>query len=271
MSVWLLSLLLLPSPGSPSPSDTETLADFLSSVGETSSRCDDQRRLMPSCERCVPGLSGDSCELPRETIQVRAATAALVRKRYPDSDRPLALYPYLETEEFLRRQRVVGERLERDRPRHVVDVGAYFNPIHLFLREHCPSSVVVIEPILEPLSALVPCGRGGATNGSTHVLHLPLTFKRYLLIRHSLPSDPDAVVCIGCDSHHGPSKLELLRSWSRPYTLYLEFSSDHPPNRPFHAVGGSPGATVLLDSTRRYNDSGAHSLRTMRFIRLDPA
>jgi hypothetical protein len=42
--------------------------------------------------------------------------------------------------------------------RHIMDVGAYYNPINLFLAPHvCPASVVVVEPILDALSAMLPC------------------------------------------------------------------------------------------------------------------
>lgn len=57
---------------------------------------------------------------------------------------------------------------------NVMDIGAYYNPINLFLSpEVCPDSVIVIEPILDPLSVSVPC----SGDRSTHVMFLPITFK----------------------------------------------------------------------------------------------
>lgn len=273
----LLSLVLVSASGSTRDNETPSLlTDFLDSMVRAHfPRCQDSKRLMPSCEKCIPGLQGRKCDFPRDTLRLRAEIAAMVKQRYPNAtaDRALALYPYLETDEFLNRQREVGDRLGRDEVKHVVDIGAYVNPIHLFLGQHCPETVVVIEPILEPLSVFVPCINSAepSLNASTHVLHLPLTFKRYLRVRHLVGVNPDAVVCIGCDGHHGPTKRDLLESWPRPYTLYLEFTDGHRPNKPFLSIGKSPGATALHESERSFGEPGAYSLRKMRFTRLDPA
>ena len=85
--------------------------------------------------------------------------------------------------------------------RHIMDIGAYYNPINLFLStELCPESVMIIEPILDPLSVFIPClptlTNTGNTPKHTHVLFLPITFKYYMSIASSLPK-PETVVCIG--------------------------------------------------------------------------
>ena len=85
--------------------------------------------------------------------------------------------------------------------RNVLDVGAYYNPINLFFgASHCPASVVVIEPILDALSAIVPCpGSPPSTRRTTpdtappdathatHFIVLPITFKFYVGVKHLLP------------------------------------------------------------------------------------
>ena len=76
------------------------------------------------------------------------------------------------------------------------------------MRSTCPESVVIIEPILNALSALLPCD----ISGETHIIVLPITFKYYNSIKQVLPTKPDSVVCIGCDSHYGPNRYDKLGS-----------------------------------------------------------
>jgi len=94
--------------------------------------------------------------------------------------------------------------------KHIIDIGAYYNPIHLFLSiNSCPITVIIIEPILDALSVIVPCNQEAKNNINvsiynpyfqTHVLFLPITFKHYLTIKTMIP-DPETVVCIGCDRY----------------------------------------------------------------------
>jgi hypothetical protein len=118
---------------------------------------------------------------------------------------------------------------------NILDVGAYYNPINLFLsNEFCPASVVIVEPILDALSAIVPCGTAG---GSTHLIFLPITFKFYLKVKSVLPVS-DSVVCIGCDSHYGPNRMLLETSFKKPYKLYLEYPSEYVHNVAFKKMNG---------------------------------
>ena len=121
-------------------------------------------------------------------------------------------------------------------------LGAYYNPIHLFLAPHvCPESVVVIEPILDPLSVLLPCGTPGNASETrkTHVIFLPITFKYYMteLRKQKLIPLPESIVCIGCDSHYGPSRKMLEGSFNRPYQLYIEYPSEYVHNAAFRKMG----------------------------------
>jgi hypothetical protein len=94
--------------------------------------------------------------------------------------------------------------------KHVIDIGAYYNPIHLFLSiQSCPLTIIIIEPILNPLSILIPCHEDARKNINvtiynpnfqTHIMFLPITFKHYLTIKTIIP-DPETIVCIGCDRY----------------------------------------------------------------------
>ena len=99
--------------------------------------------------------------------------------------KPFALYPYLESPEFLWRQETFGVKLAERKAKNIVDVGAYYNPINFFLpSSHCPDSVVVIEPILQAVSANIPCQSD--TNKKIHVVFLPITFKMYIKVKKDL-------------------------------------------------------------------------------------
>lgn len=128
--------------------------------------------------------------------------------------------------------------------RNVMDIGSYYNPINLFLSpEVCPESVVVIEPILDALSAHVPCASDSTKH--THIMILPVTFHYFVHIAASFPK-PDTVVCIGCDAHYGPSRKMLETTFPRPYTLYLEYPSDYEPDAVFEAMNGEEKGEKLL-------------------------
>eukprot|EP01036_Dinobryon_divergens_P027026 gene27026-35735_t len=128
---------------------------------------------------------------------------------------------------------------------NLIDIGAYYNPIHLFLAgDVCPVTIMIIEPILNPLSVSIPCV-GNNREKSTHVLFMPITFKYYMSIKQMLPR-PETVVCIGCDSHYGPNRKMLETAFFRPYTLYLEYPSDYVHNKPFKGMLGDGIGEKLL-------------------------
>src|SRR5690349_13252783 len=116
------------------------------------------------------------------------------------------------------RQITFGKMLSSKPLKNVMDIGAYYNPIHLFFTGNvCPNSIVIIEPILDPLSVKIPC-IGDNAGQKTHVMFLPITFKYYIDIKDMLPM-PETVVCIGCDSHYGPNRKMLETTFNRPYSL----------------------------------------------------
>jgi hypothetical protein len=144
----------------------------------------------------------------------------------------------LEKKDFLYRQVTFGRMISERKVKNIIDIGAYYNPINLFFSSSsCPESIIIIEPILDALSAMVPCS-GENSGQSTHVIILPITFKNYITIKQKLPS-PETVVCIGCDSHYGPNRKMLETAFLRPYSLFLEYPSEYLPNGPFKKMMGN--------------------------------
>jgi hypothetical protein len=117
-----------------------------------------------------------------------------------DSHRSI-IFLDLEKPDFLMRHYIIGKLLSLKPIKSLIDIGAYYNPIFLFLPSaQCPESVIVIEPILNALSVRIPCQ---PPNGHkyTHFMFLPITFKYYMTLAAALPQ-PETVVCIGCDRLH---------------------------------------------------------------------
>lgn len=267
--------------------------------------CSDRTRLQPDCKECIPGLragaGSSSCnEFVPASLKIRNEIGKLTVERYGsklDPSRPFGLYPYLEKPEFMQRQKMFGKMLGDYKAKHIVDIGAYYNPVNLFLSpSHCPISVVIIEPILDPLSAIVPCGGdgesgntlGGAESGrntKTHVVFLPITFRYYasFVAPHNpaagtaaLPQatqvtaplpHPDYVVCIGCDAHYGPSRRMLDGTFARPFTLLIEYPVDYYHNRrEFRNLGEGgikAGEKVLFTQNFQYSTNDTQFTRRM--------
>jgi len=178
------------------------------------------------------------------TFKIRDKIERLTVKRLGKSlnpAKPYGLYPYLETPEFMFRQQKFGETLSLSNATHILDIGSYYNPINLFFKpNYCPKTVVIVEPILEPLSVYIPC-RNGRSGSYTHLIISPFPFIYYPRVKHNFPSF-DAVVCIGCDSVFGPTRTMLENSFKRPYVLYLEYPKDYHHDAPFNQMlGESPG------------------------------
>ena len=152
--------------------------------------------------------------------------------------------------------------------RHVMDIGAYYNPINLFLSpDVCPESVTIIEPILDALSAYVPCASDHSKH--THFMILPVTAHYVGLFAASFPK-PDTIVCIGCDANYGPSRKLLETTFPKPFTLYLEYALDYKPNKVFEAINGEEkGETVLYKHSFQPNTSETtYTKRMMKVIRF---
>lgn len=213
--------------------------------------CSDGTKLLPECVQCIPGTqlnkATSSCtDFIPSSQSIREEIRKLTIERYPTNrfaDREFGLYPYLEHPDFLFRQVLFGRMLAQKNIKNLMDIGAYYNPINLFLDSGaCPESIIVIEPILDPLSVFIPCANTSASAGAntkTHIMFLPITFKYYMDTSRALLPGPEYVVCIGCDSHYGPNRKMLENSFKRPYNLYLEYPSEYVHNGPFRKMGMS--------------------------------
>jgi hypothetical protein len=178
--------------------------------------CKDKTLLLPDCTQCIPGLEKSTGSVTcdqyvKESVAIRNEIGKLTEERYGaaalKSSRPFGLYPYLEGKSFIIRQELFGTMLSDQKAMNILDVGAYYNPINLFLKsDFCPASLIVVEPILNALSVIVPCP--SSPGSSTHFIFLPITFKFYLKIKNFVPKS-DSIVCIGCDSHYGPNRFLL--------------------------------------------------------------
>jgi len=223
-----------------------------------SKKCPDHTYLMPECTHCIPGLikskGSETCgTLSPLAARLRNQIEKLTIERFgknPDPKRKYGLYPYLEKSEFLFRQQKFGSMLEKSKPRHIIDIGSYYNPINLFIGSHCPESVVIVEPILDALSAHVPCPpkqSSGAVKTYTHVIILPIPFSYYMKTKKYLPV-PDTVVCIGCDGMFGPSRRMLDTAFQRPYTLYMEYPEKYYHDQAFNKMlGDGPGEKMIME------------------------
>ena len=307
--VRLLSLLLLLLLGAGSKSEEDRLSAFYARLAKGDVEyCPDRTRLLPDCKECIPGLrAGEGSSTCNEFVpsssKIRDEIGQLTKERYGDKldkSRPFGLYPYLEMPQFMQRQKMFGKMLSQYKARHIVDVGAYYNPIHLFLEQgHCPISILVIEPILDALSVLVPCSEGegniggpeSGKNTKTHVIFIPVTFRYYAslfapadgtskrksqlrssstgehsLLANALPR-PDHVVCIGCDSHYGPSRKMLEGTFPRPFTLLLEYPVEYVHNRPYRTMGEAIGEKMLFTQNFDYKTNETkYTKRQMKVI-----
>ena len=166
------------------------------------------------------------------------------------------------------RHQTFGKLLSSKTITNLIDIGAYYNPIHLFLqKESCLTTVIVIEPILDPLSVSVPCSGVRNADKSTHIMFLPITFKYYVDIKNLLPS-PETVVCIGCDSHYGPTRKLLETSFKRPYTLYIEYPSEYIHNGPFKKMlgEGEKEEMVFIKKFQPKTNETQYTKRVMKVI-----
>jgi hypothetical protein len=250
--------------------------------------CHDRTRLLPDCTECIPGLQQGvgslSCNSYISSSEsIRSEIAKLTRQRFKEENipgrmsRPYGLYPYLEKGDFMVRQELFGLILSKNRAQNIVDIGAYYNPIHLFLDSqsnstsgYCPKSVLIIEPILDALSVMIPCKNG---DSSSHIIVLPITFRHYMkqvINRVSLPK-PDSVVCIGCDSHYGPNRHMLETTFARPFDLFLEYPPEYIHNGPMNKMlGNGPGEKLLFHRVfYPHTNDTEYRKRSLKIIHYD--
>lgn len=252
--------------------------------------CEDRTRMLPDCKECIPGLTTSSVEsttcdtyIPG-SAKIRDEIEGLTKDRYanlPEEKgrypRPFGLYPYLEKGDFMVRQEKFAEKLVEYGAKNVIDIGAYYNPINLFTpKSTCFDSVVVVEPILDALSVYIPCDTSATTNNEkkhTHVMFLPVTFRYYArdVVSRIPTENPDAVVCIGCDGHYGPTRRMLENTFPRPFTIYIEYPTEYYHNPPFNRMLGKGHNEVLLyhKLLMPHTNETTYTRRALKIIKYD--
>lgn len=173
----------------------------------------------------------------------------------------------LEKEEFLKRHFYLADLLAKRDIKVMIDIGAYYNPIHLFFQaKSCIDTVIIIEPILDALSVRVPCSDPSNQGKYTHYLFLPITFKHYIAIKEQVPM-PETVVCIGCDSHYGPNRRMLETTFKKPYALYIEYPSEYVHNAAYKKMNGD-GPGEQLVNVHKYNVHSNETIYTKRVMKV---
>lgn len=199
---------------------------------EPDTYCSDHKKLMPFCERCIPGLTfneeSKTCELSKETSVIRKKLFKTAHSR--GNKNTCKVYNYLSTETLRKRHQYAAKYLDNLKPDRILDIGAYTNPIHSFL-DHCPATSFVLEPCGE----LAHNGDTPYSSKETHCQN-PKNSKITRTIQNVMPKSVktfikdiqhfDAIVCIGCDPMFGPSWTELM-AMPRPFRLVLECTADY--------------------------------------------
>ena len=228
---------------------------------EPDAQCSDHKKLMPFCNRCIPGLTfnaeSKTCELSEETSGIRKTLFQIARRRgYKNTCK---VYNYLSTETLRKRHHYAAKYLDMVKADRILDIGAYTNPIHSFM-DHCPAASVVLEP----------CGEL-AHDGDTPYLSKetscqnPKSLKFTRTIQNVMPKSVksfvkelqhiqhfDAIVCIGCDPVFGPTWTELMLM-PRPFHLVLEATADYAEDFPVIEIKKS-GCTLEDEKDFDFSD-----------------
>lgn len=246
----------------------QNLARLLPALATGTRRtCSDAALVMPACTRCIVGggvpAAGGGCPPPSEAVvgAFRAEVAALAATRFGAgaavSGEPPHLYPYLETTAFTARHALFAHWMASEAPASILEIGGYFQSMSLFLHGFCPTLIVNVDPIFDASSAIVPCVGSGATGGGeSHAAVVPATARDFFsniaaVAGALLPPRGhwDAVVCVGCDAHYGPTAAHFL-ALPRPTTIYIEFPLAYAPSViAFSPLLTAPGVSVLLNAT----------------------
>jgi hypothetical protein len=78
---------------------------------------------------------------------------------------------------------------------------------------------------------------------------------------------PEAVVCIGCDSHYGPNRNMLETAFERPYTLYIEYPSEYIHNKPFKQMNGQNKGEKMV-FMKKFQPNTTETIYTRRVMKV---
>lgn len=178
--------------------------------------CDDPMRLMPLCERCIPGLvmnkEAKTCDF---SIKTRGRGMC-------------DIYKYLSTETLREHHMFAAKYLDDIQAKRILDIGTCTNQIHTFMTE-CPDVVFALEHGELSHNGSLPYSSKEVTCTTSNHIHkrvirnvLPISIKSFIKERHS-KQHFDAVVCMGCDTTYGPTWAEIM-VLPRPFHLILDSS-----------------------------------------------
>ena len=225
--------------------------------------CSDPKKLMPLCERCIPGLTmkqnASACELSSETQELRRTlvhTAASM-----GTDDLCNVRKNLGIETIFKHHQLAGKYLDKIRPNRILDIGPYNKPIQSFM-EYCPDTVFMIEPCGElahdgytPYSSKEISCNNNSKNSIQHVL--PMSIKSFIKENPHMQHFT-AVVCMECDV-----TWRELMTMPRPLHLILEcstmaFQKEYP-------VEGKDGCTVVDKQDFDFSDCPDCSFKDSRY------
>lgn len=262
-------------------------------------RCPNPSFMMPLCTTVIPGLErdlrsvdDDKYIVAKSVSKLRSNIEKLTLERYNRTGLyKYGLYPYLETTPFLERHNIFAQEIAKTKPKKIFDIGAYYTPMILFIDNYCPEEITILEPILDPVSATIPCRvKTNKINVNKKLLvHImPIGFAAYYksLVNYkrmkadkshdkNTHTNPDAVICLGCDHHYGPSRSHLEHAFERPYTLFLEFPARYR-GSPYVNMGKgrddqSKGLHLKMEKTLHLNyniSTFTYVDRSMRIIHM---
>ena len=203
--------------------------------------CDDPHKLMPSCERIIPGLvvnkKTGKYQFSKETAGIRKTLFEIAAQRnMPGS---CQVYKYLTTRTLRSRQQYAGKILDTIKPRRILDIGPYTNPVISFMT-HCPESVYMVEPCGElSHSGDTAWSSKEVSCGASKIIEHVIPQKINTFLHGSYVENFDAIVCIGCDKYYGP-RWEEIMSLPRPFHFILEY-----PNAYEFPIGNMAGCVKV--------------------------
>ena len=78
---------------------------------------------------------------------------------------------------------------------------------------------------------------------------------------------PDTIVCIGCDSHYGPNRNMLETTFTRPYSLYIEYPSEYIHNAAFRKMNGE-GKGEVMTYIHKFQPKTNETIYTKRVMKV---
>jgi len=245
-----------------------------SNAAALATSCPNSRKILPDCQKCVPGLRGLQCEVvSRATNNMREAltlglqkeshvvleTSSVLGLKLPGSFIPPVVagwahvgtsLDYMASADYIEDQRFVASWLQKSQPRRILDLGAKTQPMEHILRfsaHWCPELLITVDPATDGSMQKLACSQIGSMS-SVSLVHVPATVDEALDFRELAHIHFDAIVCLGCGAPWGPTP-QRLEAFKRPYKLFL---GEGPGAKGASAFADLPTASGSRIVSRRY-------------------